>query len=93
MAFPRKYSRGGIFRRVGDADVDDPLNTSFLGCVEESERIPYGIGVLEEGVVEAHPIGVVKDRHAPQMVYQQIRLIEMERKRLDAVVGGIASGQ
>src|ERR1019366_7409472 len=46
---------------VGDADMDDPLDASLLGGVEESEGVSHGIGVLELTVVEAHPVGVVED--------------------------------
>jgi hypothetical protein len=73
--------------------VDDPFDACFPGGLEESEGILHGIGVLEEAVVEPHPVGVVENRHAFQLLGQDFRLVEMERERFDPVAKGIRSGQ
>ena len=52
-----------------------------------------GIGVLEQTVVEPHPVGVIENGYALQLFSEEIGLIEMEEKRLDAVAERIGSGQ
>ena len=74
-----------VLGRVGDADVDDPLDAGLLGGREQSERVAHGVGVGEQAMVEPHPVGVVEDRAPRQVLRQQVRLVEMEGKRPDAV--------
>jgi hypothetical protein len=77
---------------VGDADMDDPLDASLPCGVEESEGVSHGIGMLELAVIESHPVGVVEDRDALQVLGQETGLVEMERVRLDAISERIHSG-
>ena len=66
---------------------------AFLAAVEQDERIAHGVGVLEEAMVESHPIGVVEDRHALEVFGQPVRPVEIEGERPDAVAKGICPRQ
>ena len=80
----RAFSKIGlapeVFERVvlggiGDADMDNSLDARFPGGLEEGEGVLHGVGVLEQAVVEPHPVRIVEDRDALQMLSQEPRVV------------------
>ena len=61
--------------------------------LEESLRVAHGVGVLEQAMIESHPVGVVEHRDAAELPDEQIRLVEVERKCLDAIAEGVFAGK
>ena len=92
IALPRKYSSG----ESSDGLVMLTWTIRWTpACLAASKRVSvllHGVGVLEQAVIEPHPVGVVEDRDALQVLGQEIRLVEMERERLDAVAKRIRLG-
>ena len=61
-----------VFRRIGDADVDDALDACLLGGAEHGERVLDGRRLGARGRVEPHPVRVVEDR-APRGAIRRSR--------------------
>jgi hypothetical protein len=72
--------------------MHDALNAGLAGRLEKNQRVPNGVGVLEQSMIEAHPVGVVEDRHALQVPDEPVRLLEVEGIRLDPVAEGVGPG-
>ena len=92
-ALPRKYSSGQSSDGLVMLTWTIRWTPACLGRLKQDQRVPHGVGVLEQPVVEPHPVRVVEDRNAAELLRQSIRLVEVKRKRLDAVAEGVLSGE
>ena len=74
---------------IGNADVNNPLYTSFSGSIDEHCRI---LDCLVEGHLptgKSHPVGVVQCDSSPQALDQQAPVVKIERENLHTPTEGV----
>ena len=78
--------------------MNDPPHAGLPGRREERKRVADGVGVPEKAMIESHPIRVVQNGYALKVFGQQVRPVERQRERPDAVAkrigptGGVGEG-
>ena len=59
--FATEVFQMGIFRRIGDADVNDALHTGFFGRLKHRDNVIQSPGKSKLFVIKPDPVGIVED--------------------------------